>query len=1672
MTTSIDAISTSESIKATYRRYLSSLLAVRDPKIDAALREAIDSTPMLDRGPYLEATPPYAPGKSIRELVSESVVYQGFIELESKALPLDRPLYVHQEQSIRKVAAGRNIVVATGTGSGKTESFLLPILDSLVREREVGTLGPGVRALLLYPMNALANDQMKRLRSLLAAYPDITFGRYTGETENDPRKAREAFAELNIDEPLLPNEILSRQEMRERPPHLLLTNYAMLEYMLLRPLDMDLFEAAEESKWRFIVVDEAHVYDGTQGAEIAMLLRRVRDRVAPDRAIQCIATSATVGSDSDPSAVTKFASSLFGVPFEWLQDDSSRQDIVMARRVDAPPGPYWGPLSAIEYESLIGEFDQERAVLAAARKAGWARANESGITAATALAHEKSLAVMRSALAKGPQTFSSVASSTFGSSNQTSAGLAAMVDLASTLKEPDGTTPLSARYHLFLRATEGAFTCLAPKGPHVHLARHSVCSHPGCGAPVFEMGSCKRCGAVHVYGTPTPENGAMYLRPRKDGSRAIWLVLGDHDGITDEDEAAVVDDGGEVSGDAVKLCTHCGVIAEGNAQSCGECGTSDLRAARKLKQRGEEIAGCLVCGARGAGTVRIFETGSDASGAVITTALYQNVPAADDPHGALLPGEGRKLLAFSDSRQAAAYFAPYLDESYGRLQRRRLISQGMLAAHADEEPAGIDDIVFKTRSKATAVKHFPARMTAQQASRVVAPWVMAEVLATDDRQSLEGLGLVRISMLRDPQWKAPAPLLKLGLSEDEAWAFLQELVRTLRLQGAVTMPEDVAPNDEIFAPRLGPIRARISGPEAIRKVLSWLPGRGTNRRVDYTRRVLAALGRDGDAETMLKGIWEFLVRKETPVDWLKSTTESGLGQVHQIDHECLRLTWVTDKSPVYQCRVCRRTAPFSVRGVCPAIGCDGVLVEFVPPPVEVDRDHYRALYRMMKPVPLAVKEHTAQWVNTEAAAIQHQFVRGEINTLSCSTTFELGVDVGELQAVMLRNMPPSTANYLQRAGRAGRRSGAAALVVTYAMRRSHDLTKFNAPEEMIAGQVRAPYVPLTNARIDRRHVQSVALASFFRWLFKSSGRIDRTAGEFFLNQDGNEPSVRLAKSYLASIPAEVTESLGRILPEDAAAELGLEGHKWVDELIALLERVTDEFVEEVEIMKNLELDASKAGKHPLAQRYKSVGNTLRERNLIGFLANRNILPKYGFPVDSVELRTNFGLGQSNGKLLDLTRDLSQAIYEYAPGAEIVAGGKLWTSRGIYRLPEHEPVEYLYLVCKRCGGFRYGIDSVEEKCQYCGEVAATAPRTAKMPVFGFVAGQEPGKPGPRPPRRSWSGAVHVLSQPPEAHTYTRPMDGGTLEVKVGPRGRLIALADGLSRMGFWICDWCGHGAPRAQHPKKPPKHNHLLRNAPCTGPQRLLDLAHEYETDLLSLDMNVFGIHGTQPDWLSAMYAIVEAASETLEIARDDIGGSLTPAGADRWALTLFDAVPGGAGHVLQVEENLERVLRVALKRVSECECGPETSCYGCLRSYQNQRDHDSLSRGAAEQILRQLIGGSSQSPTQEETKAETLPDALPADWAELYAAAFGTERELLIALAESGATRPELGFESTNGVPITISWPDRRVALDYGIAPEDRAELGAEGWTVVPLDALIDSDSQEVVSRALSGNVD
>ena len=1537
----MDVVATSAQLGATYRRYLRSLLPVREPGLAAALRDAIESSPLLTKGPILEATPSYRTGASLRELIADGVLDPAFAGLGGPALPLDRPLYLHQEQAIRKAAAGRNLVVATGTGSGKTECFLLPVLSELIAEHSAGTLGPGVRALLLYPMNALANDQVRRLRQVLERFPHITFGRYTGDTPERAGEGASLFEQLNPGQTRLPCELLSREEMRDSPPHLLLTNYAMLEYLLLRPADIDLFEGKHSGHWRFVVLDEAHVYDGAKAEEVGMLLRRLRERVGrdspaePERtglSLQAIATSATVGDR--PQAVMDFAAKLFDAPFEWSDGDLGRQDLVRSARVAVPDGPFWGPLPAAEYLRLAAADDPAAglALLAA------------GTDAATILGREHALGQLRKLLAAAPRAFGELAATVFplAPRQEAEAGLGALVALGSRVRDAAGTPVLSARYHLFARATEGAFTCLAPEGPHVALARHEIC--PDCRAAVFEFGSCKRCGAVYLAGTvERGANGERFTSRVVRGDRWSWLLLGEPDQVADEDDETL-EEGSAFGADASSalLCAGCGRLYPHGTQC--SCSGASMRAVRRIPVRSGAPRGCLACGARGAGVIRLFESGNEASAAVLATALYQALPV--DPDHADRPGGGRKLLAFSDSRQAAAFFAPYLESSHSLVQQRRLILDGLARATARDATCTVDDLIEATAAVAGEAGVFSRRESRQGRRRETARWVARELMALDERQSLEGLGLLRVVLGTEPSWRPPGPLLDLGLTGAECWLLLAELVRSLRLQGAVTMPEEVDPSDELFDPRRGPIYVRCDGAEARLKVLSWLPTRGVNKRLDYLRRVLAMLGGpSADPREILAGCWRALTAVRD--GWLRSSALPRIGQVHQVDHTWLTLAPGTD---LYQCDVCRRVTAASLRGVCPTLACSGRLVPARP---DADDDHYRALYRQTAPVSLTAREHTAQWTGLEASDIQQRFLAGEVNVLSCSTTFELGVDVGALSAVLLRNMPPTTASYIQRAGRAGRRSDTAALVLSYAQRRSHDLSRYAEPESMLTGQVRAPYVPLGNPRIDRRHAHSVALAAFFRDAKENAGEEWKTAGDFFLPGASATAPCQRVKAFLTPVPAEVHDALRAILPLAAWQRLGVENGTWVNELAALLEHVRAELTYDVATFEDRRGEAFEQRRSDLAARFERSINTITRRPLIGFLANRNILPKYGFPVDTVELRTAHCDSQV-GARLELTRDLSVAIHEYAPGAEVVAGGVLWRSAGIYRLPGRELITRSYTVCRGCQHYREGGEDLEPACTACGRPADGPVREYCVPEFGFVADPRTGKPGNAPPQRSWNGAVHVVSLGEElAEARWRAPGSAVAWCHSGTRGRLVSLAEGPGGSGFLICDWCGWGGQN--HGRAPTSHANPLRGKPCTGPLRWRSLAHTYETDILRLRVDAPGL-SARAHWHTLLYALLEGAAEGLEISRGDIDG-VVHAGADGSSgLVLFDTVPGGAGSVLRVAGGLDEAVSAALRRVGSCDCGLETSCYGCLRTPGNERYHEHLSRGAALTILDALSG--------------------------------------------------------------------------------------------------------------------
>lgn len=1567
----------SDRIREEYRRYLLSTFPLRRHDLRHELDAQLGGAFPLSKGPYLQVSPPFLTGASVRELVEDGVLSHLWLDVPESAFPIERPLYVHQEQAIRKAkTGGRNLVVTTGTGSGKTECFLIPIIDDLLREVEGGTIGrSGVRALLLYPMNALANDQLKRLRTLLARLPKITFGRYVGDTQTDIAQAEADFQQRYPFEPRLDNELISREAMQAAPPRILLTNYAMLEYLLLRPADSALFDPPTAGRWRHLALDEVHVYDGTQGAEVAMLLRRLRDRVNGSRRgeLQCFGTSATLGGgQQDYPKLVQYAEDLFDEPFAWDERDPARQDVVGAQRKPLVRGAgswrldpqawrrvraaYRGGASAHDLYAASG--DGVAAPTAGQTPEAWL---------ADLLSDDEQVIALQRRLERGATTLRQAAHDIIGSGRDAEQTLVDLIDLGVAARHStDDAAVIPARYHFFLRALEGAFICLHPEhasGPRLLLARHERC--PSCAANgrharMIELGSCRRCGAEYAIGVLSAlGNGSFQLEPSRPSEvTGARLLLGEPlaDDADDEDEATF----GEATGDRAVpglLCPGCGLVSEG-AQAM-DCGCSKpprpVRVAIARTQPGQSgIRRCLACARRSSGDiVGRFMTGSDAPVAVIATDLYQEIPASTDEASAHAVGRGRKLLTFSDSRQDAAFFAPYLERTYNRAVQRRLI-QINVERLQDDEPC-LEDLLGPIRKQAEQEFVLDPEKSRATQNRRVSEWLLRELLAVDRRQTLEGTGMAEVRLRLPARWQVPKPLMAYGLQAQQAEDLVRLMIDTVRLQGALNAPEGVDLRSEVFAPRNLEISIREAGSAS--GMLAWMPGKGRNGRLDLIERIFSRVGIEASPAELLHRIWQMLTHRDSGWDRvLVPVNDQRHGPAFRLDPD--RFSFIpagVDRLPG-RCNTCRQLWWRSVAGVCPTFQCGGT-VDAIDGDYDLRRNHYARLYSSLEPIGLSVQEHTAQWVSSEASAIQDKFVRGRINVLSCSTTFELGVDVGEVQAVLLRNVPPSPANYVQRAGRAGRRTDSAALVVCFAQRRSHDLHYFDEPTRMVDGIIPPPQVPLSNVPIVRRHLHSVAFAAYQR-----DASTFKDVEAFFVEASAGDTHDRLFVSWLRRRPAELLDALRRIVPPDLQMPLDLEGWSWVEALVeptehhptfGWLKRAGQEIRTDAETLTELEQQAAVEGNYRSAGHLKLVRATMLKRYLLNFLASRNILPKYGFPVDVVELSLAKSGDPVAGKL-ELSRDLTMAIRDYAPGAQVVAGKALWSSDGLALRRGQTWPTYHWVVCGACGAFRQGLQDVPTSCPSCQSNAAITGGRFIIPIHGFVGSRVSGGPGESQPRKpgfleTYFGAYGA--DPPELELVSElSAEGRTVQVRFSHQGQITVLNRG-STNGFYVCEWCGFAEQAAGRRRSKEHANPQRPGVRCSGPMPFVQLGHVYLTDVVELRFDEYMETAVA---ISALHALV-AAMPHLGIKRDDIDGTLDWYAQGRAAFILYDAVPGGAGHAQEISKRLPELFRAALTKVSECECGTETACYSCLLSYSNQRDHEHLSRGAAMRLLASVL---------------------------------------------------------------------------------------------------------------------
>jgi len=1641
----IHPLETTEKIRTTYINYLKTIKPFQDEELRKEFAQAIEAQDMLVKGPLLQIALPYRKDKSIHDLVNEGVLSPRFAQLYSDALLYDRPLYAHQVNAVRKAIKGRNLVVSTGTGSGKTETFLIPILDYLLREQDAGTLSqPGVRALLLYPMNALANDQMKRLRRILEKYPQITFGRYINiqETPDTKAQAEEFFKNMYGDsEPIIPNELKSREEMHTTPPHLLATNYAMLEYLLLRPSATNLFDGETGKHWHFIVLDEAHVYDGANATEIAMLLRRLQDRVAGDKhgRIKGIATSATLGAGvKDYDKVAKFASNLFNKSFVWNDVNPDEQDAVGAEflPIDAL-GETWGKLNPDTYHLLNKEISSNgdpsesleelrnilviagvpEKVVADAFSAGQQKKEFAVQTFLyEVLKGDYNIRKLINSLREQPALLHVASEKVFPDDPHAEQGLIDLVALAVMAKTGEEEMPLlPARYHTFARALEGAFICLNEKDhprnkPRLFLQRKKFCEH--CGSRVFELANCTRCGTAYIVGTDKlgseldeqPQEFGIKLNNRyllQDSQIYIsetvrdtnYYIFANELSTANEDENVSI---GEIASEdeayenstEVKLCTKCGQVQSPHQAPQCSCGSVYLQKMYKIDLQGKRtLKRCVSCSTRSSsGAVYRFLTGQDAPVSVIAGSLYDELPPSRNQDEINLPGEGRKMLNFTDSRQNAAFFAPYMERTHMRNLRRGLILQTVKEQlQGPIKDIRLQDLLAPLERKGDEIGLFKATESPTDRQKKMAIWLMQDFAPIDRRISLEGLGLLSFEPAIPDTWVNFLENSVLQLNRKETNNLLTLLLNSLRYQGAVTylMPDQNIFKAEDFAPRNRLLYFRFQEADPKAGVFAWMPSeKYENTRSEYLKRLLISKGLSEaeakkESRNLLKEIWDFIHNSDWKILLNNANLNNNrIGVVYSLSHEMWRVKLPSDNFDEWMiCSHCKNIYPVGVGETCLTYFCPGPLEPLAKHKDELESNLFRINYSQNRLIPLEAQEHTAQWTAKKAAEVQSQFIKGEINLLSCSTTFELGVDVGDLQAVMMRNMPPTTANYIQRAGRAGRRTDSAAYIMTYAQRRSHDLTNYTDPVGMVSGKLKPPRTPLTNEKILRRHLHSVVFARFLKWMKSEFGIEYKNVGEFFCPDEG--PSGRdYLRQYLEAKPETLMAELVNVLPKGMQGILGIEDWSWVQQLTneqneGVLDLAHEDINDDISYLKEeiskLWEEASATHNTRLthvAEGKSKIINQIKSGELLGFLGSRNVLPKYGFPVDVVELQTNHLDPKTGSADVDLSRDLRVAISEFAPGSQVIAGKKIWTGGGLKTHRTRSWQQVNYVICKNCQRMYQGFESEIPTICSCGEPLPQS-RTFIIPVTGFIASPEVSSPGEEPPQHTYASSVYFGDyEQKKSEKYGEntefvlddSLDLPTL-YRYSKFGYMIMVNKGYNN-GFDICKECGYGkvvnflVGRTQH-----KHKNPITGRECRGDYlRRVDLGHRYLTDVLEIRFSLPPAMRLPNPMRSLMYALLEGASESQGIRRSDIDGTLYYRSfGEAPSIILFDAVPGGAGHVENVKDHLRDAVLAGYKRVKDCQCVEDTSCYNCLRNYSNQRFHDELQRGYAISIMRLLL---------------------------------------------------------------------------------------------------------------------
>jgi superfamily II DNA/RNA helicase/very-short-patch-repair endonuclease len=1562
------------------------------------LRQYVDEQYARERfwpSPYIQLNPAFVPGPTVEELAAAGALHtecRHIFRRDKKPGHIGETLRLHrhQEEAVLAAKRGESYVLTTGTGSGKSLAYFIPIIDHVLRRRESGDKAERIFAIVVYPMNALCNSQEEELRKFLRegygeGQEPVRFARYTGQEDQD-----------------------AHDRLRRRPPDILLTNYVMLELLLTRQQTVDQALVRHAQGLDFLVLDELHTYRGRQGADVAMLVRRARNRFNDQ--LLCIGTSATMSSQGVGEAravVARFATRLFGAPVKPENIITETLARSTPERVPTDAAALAEAIRAGVPESAT--YDSLRAHPVAAwieTRLGLQRDESDGKWARIRRPLSMNEAAQRLAEESGEP---------FEACREF---LAAMLLKGYQAISPQGHRLFAFRLHQFISGAGDLFCTLEPPG-----ARHATLEaqefRPGDrGKRLFNVVFCRDCGQeYHPVWAGTEKKKPLRFEPRPlnerthedGGDHEFGFFMPDPDGLfdvedLDSEQSTYPEEW--IEGDPPKLRSYQKRFRPQAVQVMPDGKVGDGLPGWYIPT---SFKFCLACGAYYGTSVRsdlvklasLTAEGRSSATTVLTWATLRYLFA--DAAG--LNKEAQKLLAFTDNRQDAALQAGHFNDFILVLLLRGALLAAIRAKGElrDENVTQAVQEHLRLEPPDFAGEGITGQglSAAESALRDVLGYRLYHDLRRGWRfthPNLEKLGLLEIGyagleeLCADPAaWRDAPPLLATASPEQRAQVArgLLDAMRQGRSIKTIYLDENhqeqirnrshnslsgfwaLDPDERLepavaMVPRssaeTGKIRGEIHN-VGFRSVFGRALHKRSNWGAHYPKKfdeaeyhkivddLLAVLARNGFVESVKlgRGPMGYLL-KSSVLRWREA---GGTGEGSNAFFRALYKSLAT-----------------------------------------LLQQGDRGLHRM------EAHEHTAQVDADDREKREEDFRHGTLPVLYCSPTMELGVDIATLNTVYLRNVPPTPANYAQRSGRAGR-AGQPALVIAYCAARSpHDQYFFQDPPRMVSGVVEAPSIDLANEELIRSHLHAV-------WLAETGAGLDNSVQacvdlskepEYPLREDlarqtdsdsARERAGRRALDILAGLGGELTPDLApwktdQWLPaviNGAARNLDNGFNRWR----SMMRATTRQMDRAYKTLRNQAIGPTERKEaERLFKEAEDQLKLLKEQNAglnsdfftYRYLANEGFLPGYNFPRLPLLAYLPGRLDRSPRQTY-LSRPRFLGLSEFGPQSIIYHEGNTYRVRqAVLRIQEREATGKSLLalravkLCPNCGYMHQDEDKHAETCDSCGallnggrviEKLFRIEQVSTRRAFRITSDEEERQ------RQGYEMLTTLRFAESNGISQFTPIiytaDGQkTLEVKYAPSATLWRINLGWRRrknptiLGFYIDVTTGRWAKDDNAPLDTDDEHNPMQDAKVV--EQIVPYVEERKNCLIVFPPP----HFEDQELVTFQYALKRGIEVTFQLEPSELASEALPDASNRHAILFYESAEGGAGVLSRIASEPNSIRLIArnaieachyksrseewsgfgdlVNQIAECEAG----CYRCLLSYTNQPEHRLINR--------------------------------------------------------------------------------------------------------------------------------